>query len=68
MFVKKSLRNGTFFYSNMKQQQQAYQDFHRNNSQNGSKAKGGVKIDYVPDQKGRKDFDGGEYVDYEEVK
>ncbi|GAB3200742.1 hypothetical protein ABID22_003527 [Pontibacter aydingkolensis] len=68
LFLKKSLRNGTFFYSNMKQQQQAYQDFHRNNSQDKGRTKDGVKIDYVPDQKDRKDFEGGQYVDYEEVK
>ncbi|MFD2512781.1 DUF4834 family protein [Pontibacter locisalis] len=67
-FVKKSIRNGTFFYSNMKQQQRQYQDFHQNNSQSNGKAKGNVKIDYVPDQPDRKDFKGGEYVDYEEVK
>jgi hypothetical protein len=64
LFVKKSLRNGSFFYSNMKQQQQQYQDFHQNNG----KTKGSVKIDYIPDQNDKKDFKGGEYVDYEEVK
>ncbi|WP_439880528.1 DUF4834 family protein [Pontibacter sp. MBLB2868] len=68
LFVKKSLRNGSFFYSNMKQQQRQYQDFHQNNSQPNSKSNGSVKIDYVPDQSDRKDFNGGEYVDYEEVK
>ena len=68
LFVKKSLRNGSFFYSNMKQQQRQYQDFHQNNGPQGRAANGKVKIDYIPDQKDRKDFDGGEYVDYEEVK
>lgn len=68
MFLKKSLRNGTFFYSNMKQQQQAYQNFYRNSSQQSGKTKGDVKIDYMPEQPDRKDFKGGEYVDYEEVK
>jgi hypothetical protein len=68
MFVKKNLRNGSFFYSNMKQQQRQYQDFHQQNSQQNNAARGKVKIDYIPDQKDRKDFDGGEYVDYEEVK
>ena len=29
---------------------------------------GNVNIDYVPKGKKGKDFDGGEYVDYEEVK
>jgi hypothetical protein len=68
LFVKKSIRNGSFFHSNMKQQQRQYQDFHQNNSQQNAKANGGVKIDYVPDQPDSKDFKGGEYVDYEEVK
>ena len=31
--------------------------------------KGDINIDYVPDdKKNKKDFDGGEYVDYEELK
>jgi hypothetical protein len=29
---------------------------------------GNVKIDYVPEQPDRKDFNGGQYVDYEEIK
>ena len=68
LFVKKSIRNGSFFYSNMKQQQRQYQDYHQSNSQGNGKAKGSVKIDYMPEQTDRKDFKGGEYVDYEEVK
>lgn len=64
MFIKKKMRNGTFFYSNMHQQGQAQQ--HRQN-ENG-RAKGNVKIDYIPEQPERKTFNGGEYVDYEEVK
>jgi hypothetical protein len=61
-FVKKSLRNGTFFYSNMNQQRPDP----RANS-NG-RQQGGVKIDYIPEQPDRKDFNGGQYVDYEEIK
>ncbi|WP_276498768.1 DUF4834 family protein [Pontibacter litorisediminis] len=65
MFIRKKMRNGTFFYTNMHQQQaQAQQQ-----SQNGNgRAKGDVKIDYIPEQPERKSFNGGEYVDYEEVK
>ncbi|GAB3823231.1 DUF4834 family protein [Pontibacter rugosus] len=64
MFIKKKMRNGSFFYTNMnqRQEQQTYQD-----GQN-RKAEGKVKIDYIPEQPNRKGFDGGEYVDYEEVK
>ena len=38
--------------------------------QHNQRPKGGnVNIDYVPDdKKNRKNFDGGEYVDYEELK
>lgn len=63
MFLKKSMRNGTFF-TNMHQQQRPQ---HNGNTGNG-RAKGDVKIDYIPNQPDRKGFDGGEYVDYEEVK
>ncbi|PKV62581.1 DUF4834 family protein [Pontibacter ramchanderi] len=61
-FVKKSLRNGTFFYSNMNQPQPEPRA-----SSNG-RQQGGVKIDYIPEQPDRKDFNGGQYVDYEEIK
>ncbi|MBD1398622.1 DUF4834 family protein [Pontibacter sp. JH31] len=61
-FVKKSLRNGTFFHSNMNRPQTEPRP-------NGhSRQQGGVKIDYVPEQPDRKDFNGGQYVDYEEIK
>lgn len=29
---------------------------------------GNVRVDYIPEQPDRKEFTGGEYVDYEEVK
>ncbi len=61
MFIKKSMRNGTFF-SNMHQYQRPQQP------NNNGRPKGDVKIDYMPKQGKQKDFDGGEYVDYEEVK
>lgn len=67
IFVKKSIRNGTFFYSNMNQQRQQQRP-HSNGSQQNGRTKGNVKIDYIPDQPERRDFNGGEYVDYEEVK
>ncbi|MER2999407.1 DUF4834 family protein [Pontibacter populi] len=63
MFIKKSMRNGTFF-TNMHQQQRPQPN---GNTGNG-RAKGDIKIDYIPNQPDRKGFDGGEYVDYEEVK
>ena len=62
MFIKRSMRNGTFF-TNMHQQQRPQPTDNSN-----GRAKGDVKIDYIPNQPDRKDFDGGEYVDYEEVK
>ncbi|MBB6609955.1 DUF4834 family protein [Pontibacter sp. Tf4] len=64
MFLKKSMRNGAFF-TNMNQQRP--QPNNGNYSSNGRKP-GDVKIDYIPNQPGQKDFKGGEYVDYEEVK
>lgn len=66
MFIKKKMRNGSFFYTNMHQQQRQQQS-QNGHSQNG-RAEGKVKIDYIPEQPDRKDFNGGEYVDYEEVK
>lgn len=69
LFVKKSLRNGTFFYSNMHQQRRQPQNPYNNSgSQSNGKTRGNVKIDYIPEQPDRKEFNGGEYVDYEEVK
>lgn len=64
MFIKKKMRNGSFFYTNMHQQQRQQQ----NGQSNNGRAEGKVKIDYIPEQPDRKNFDGGEYVDYEEVK
>ena len=61
-FVKKSLRNGTFFYSNMNQPRP------EPSAKNNGRQKEGVKIDYIPEQPDRKDFNGGQYVDYEEIK
>ena len=68
MFIKKKMRNGTFFYPNANQQQRQQQDPYNNGGQQNGRAKGSVKIDYIPDQPERKDFKGGQYVDYEEVK
>ncbi|MCC9168020.1 DUF4834 family protein [Pontibacter harenae] len=66
-FIKKKMRNGSFFYSNINQQHNQQQRHRSSNGQNGS-AKGDVKIDYIPEQPKSNDFDGGEYIDYEEVK
>ncbi|MFD2248533.1 DUF4834 family protein [Pontibacter ruber] len=65
MFLKKKMRNGTFFYTNMNQQRQ-YQD--QQQRSNGRAQGNNIKIDYIPEQPERRDFNGGEYVDYEEVK
>ncbi|MFT2009159.1 DUF4834 family protein [Pontibacter sp. 13R65] len=62
-FVKKQMRNGTFFYTNTQQQQPPQE---RHNGQ--AKTEGNVKIDYIPENQNKKGFDGGQYVDYEEVK
>lgn len=61
-FIKKSIRNGTFFYSNMNRPQPEPQP-----GSNG-RHQGDIKIDYIPEQPERKDFNGGQYVDYEEIK
>ncbi len=65
-FVKKQMRKGTFFHTN--QQQPPFQQQPESNGQHQNRATGKVKIDYIPEQPGQKDFSGGEYVDYEEVK
>jgi len=58
-FIKKTLQNGTFT--------QAGQPF---NNPTQPQPEGKIKVNYVPQQKDQKpkDFPGGEYVDYEEVK
>lgn len=67
-FMKKQMRNGTFFYTNQQQQQRPYQGQPENNGQRNDRATDKVKIDYIPEQPEQRHFDGGEYVDYEEVK
>ena len=62
MFIKRSMRNGTFF-TNMHQPQRP-----EPNGQSNGRAKADIKIDYIPNQPDSKDFKGGEYIDYEEVK
>ncbi|TPE45247.1 DUF4834 family protein [Pontibacter mangrovi] len=64
MFIRKKMRDGSF-YTNMHQQQRQAQQQSQNSN---GRTKGGVKIDYIPEQPERKTFNGGEYVDYEEVK
>jgi Domain of unknown function (DUF4834) len=64
-FVKKSIRNGTFMYGQGPFTQP------RPGTQARPEAEGQVKVDYIPDNGSTaqsRDFRGGEYVDYEEVK
>lgn len=71
-FVIFKLINFTFrllFGSKMTNQQQRYQGFSRRKSQRPSD--GNVNVDYIPkDKKAHRssNFNGGDYVDYEEVK
>lgn len=63
-FMKKHVRNGQFgqfhqFGGSFGAQGQAPRP---------DKKEGGVKIDYVPKNHGKSELDGGEYVDFEEVK
>jgi hypothetical protein len=64
-FVKKTIRNGTFMNASGPFTQPGPE------ARSQSEPEGKVKVDYVP-QNGRKtkarEFRGGEYVDYEEVK
>lgn len=49
--------------------QYSRENFQGRSNQNAKPKGGNVNIDYVPkDQQNKKDFDGGEYVDYEELK
>ena len=58
-FFKKAVKNSGFG------QQQTY-----NHQAAPKQPTGKIKIDYIPEEnkKQRKEFNGGEYVDYEEVK
>jgi len=59
---KKTIRNSGFGG-----QQQPFGNAQQHQYQ---KPKGQVRVDYIPEeyQKQKKDFDGGQYVDYEEIK
>ena len=64
-FVKKSIRNGTFMHGSGSFTQS------RPGPQAQPEPEGKVKVDYIPDNGSAaqsRDFRGGEYVDYEEVK
>jgi hypothetical protein len=63
LFVKKAVKNGGF-YTNMRPEQRQQQNYQQ------QQPTGKIKIDYIPEDKAnpKKDFTGGEYVDYEEVK
>ncbi|RAU81548.1 DUF4834 family protein [Pontibacter arcticus] len=68
-FIKKKMGNGAFFNGNMHQQGPRTNGQPFNNTYGGPKAPNSdIKIDYIPEKPGRKGFDGGKYVDYEEVK
>jgi hypothetical protein len=60
-FLKKTIRNGTFMNANGPFSQA---------SQPQPEPEGKVKVDYVPQDKTAtpREFPGGEYVEYEEVK
>ncbi|RNI30257.1 DUF4834 family protein [Rufibacter immobilis] len=69
-FVQKQMRKAQEYatFQGQPHQQQQYQQARQHRAQTSS---GGakVKVDYVPQEKRpRKDFPGGEYIDYEEVK
>jgi hypothetical protein len=57
-FIKKNIQNGRF--TNL--------DPNAFRSANEPPPEGKVKVDYIPEPPQPKDFRGGEYVDYEEVK
>ena len=61
-FVKRTLQNGAFTHFE--------QSFNPSPPQPQPQPEGKIKVDYVPQSKDQKpkDFPGGEYVDYEEVK
>lgn len=64
-FVKKSIRNGTFMYGQGPFTQS------RQGPQDRPEPDGKVKVDYIPNNGAAtksREFRGGEYVDYEEVK
>jgi hypothetical protein len=62
---KKHVRNSGFGT-----QQQSYGQPQQAYNHTASNPTGKIKIDYIPEEqtKGKKEFTGGEYVDYEEVK
>lgn len=68
-FVKKGMRNGTFFTNgNINQQRRQQQSGNHSRNNSNGRSNGEVRIDYIPEKPDRKEFNGGEYVDYEEVK
>lgn len=56
--VNKHIRNGQFTAPNRSAAQ----------GRRPGKSEGALNIDHVPEEPEKKDFRGGEYVDYEEVK
>jgi hypothetical protein len=61
-FVKKAVKNGGFG--------SPQQPFGQSQQHQYKKPTGEIRIDYIPEDKAKpkKEFNGGEYVDYEEVK
>ena len=70
MFVQKQMRKAQQFAQQSQGQAPPFgQREPRFQSTSAGGPKGKVKVAYVPEeQRQRKDFPGGEYVDYEEVK
>ncbi|MDX5346566.1 MAG: DUF4834 family protein [Hymenobacteraceae bacterium] len=64
-FFKKMAKNGQFYGGSFQNgQYRSYQQ----QEKSSRKASGNVNIDYIPEEPDRKEFRGGQYVDYEEVK
>ena len=65
VFVKKQIKKHGFNMPN----QCPFQHHHNQRQQHRhQQSTGKINIDYIPEDPNKKDFRGGEYVDYEEVK
>ncbi len=59
-----------FVVSQFNKAQQDFQQKQQANYQSTRKREGQIDVDFIPPKKGKstENFDGGEYIDYEEVK
>ncbi|MEA5137772.1 DUF4834 family protein [Arcicella rigui] len=59
-----------FVVSQFNKAQQDFQQQQQANYQSTRKREGQIDVDFIPPKKGKstENFDGGEYIDYEEVK